>query len=279
MAVRGLAVTRRQRSLSRSQRYARAAGLSGACLVAVWVVSCQGQISPPGPVLLIGDSIFHGAADELESELRSDGWDTRMEAHPGAGIRGGGFSGVDWPRRLPELVSAVDPQVVIVELGTNGCGPCDSVPRAIDDVMVSLAGVDVVLWLTVQTDSPRSGEATAVNATLEEAADKWANLELLRYDQWVAGRPELVPPDGVHPTPDGEVALAGQVADALEDRAEPAVGRGSGAAAVVGLLVGIAYLSSSKRRQRRVTYGRRRGRRAVDASDRRPDHDLPATVE
>ncbi|HEY8526405.1 MAG TPA: SGNH/GDSL hydrolase family protein [Acidimicrobiales bacterium] len=178
-------------------------------------------VAPPGPVLLVGDSLFFQSANELERALRGDGWTVRTAAVPGAGIAGGGYvEGFRWPPELEEQVAQWRPTVAVVELGTNGCGTgCRSVPDAIDDVLAALHGVDLVLWLTVRTTAPRPGDPEAVNDHLEEAARTVVHLELLRYDRWFRGRSELVRPDGVHLTAEGQRALAHRVRAALRDRA------------------------------------------------------------
>ncbi|HEY8524393.1 MAG TPA: GDSL-type esterase/lipase family protein [Acidimicrobiales bacterium] len=201
--------------------------------------SCEGTISPPGPVLLVGDSIFFMATDELTYTLRAEGWDVTVDAVSGSGIRNGGFEYVSWPDRLRDLVDVVDPEVVVVELGTNGCGNCDSIPEAIEADMAELRGVELVLWLDVATFGPRAEKGGAVNAALEDAAERWDNLEILPYDDWFAGRTDLIPADDVHPTPAGERALARHVADALADRTA-ATGDDAGSKALGALVVVIA---------------------------------------
>lgn len=225
----------------------RLVGVLCACLLFGSTVGCDAADAAgrAGPVLLVGDSIFALSKDELTWVLRSEGWDVTVDAHSGAGIRGGGYAGVDWPPRLRDLVRLVDPEIVVVELGTNGCGPCDSVPDAIDDVMQPLSGVETVLWLKVRTDGAQLADAAAVNAALEDATGRWSNLELLPYDMWVAGRPDLLPPDDVHPTAAGERALAQHVGDALREHAPPD-DRSNRAIGALALVVVAAILLRSR---------------------------------
>lgn len=235
------------RSREPGGRGPRPVRMVAACLLAAAMsgaAGCGGEISPPGPVLLVGDSIFAQASEELSWVLRSDGWDATVEAHPGAGIRGGGYDGVDWPTRLRDLVAVVDPRVVVVELGTNGCGGCDSVAAAIRDDMEQLRDVEAVLWLDVATHGPRAAQGREVNAALARAAERWPNVEVLPYDDWLAGQPDLLPPDDVHPTAAGERALAGHVGDTLRERSDTSADlrqRGLGALVVAiaaAMLVG-----------------------------------------
>lgn len=178
-------------------------------------------VGPPGPVLLVGDSLFFQSTNELERTLRGDGWNVRTVAVPGAGIAGGGYmDGFTWGGELRRQVEEVRPTVAVVELGTNGCGEgCTSLPDAIDDVLDSLEGVELVLWLTVRTGAARPRGAATINAELENAAQTVVYLDVLRYDRWFTGRSDLVRPDGVHLSPRGQRAMAHRVRAALRDRA------------------------------------------------------------
>jgi hypothetical protein len=180
------------------------------------------RATPPGPALLVGDSLFYSAGDELQGVLSDDGWDLRVEAHPGAGLSGGGYSEVTWPVFLESVTAAEDYQVAVVELGTNGCDGCPSVPAAIDQVMTTLQDVDVVLWLNVRTESPRPGAdmARQINEELERATDRWQNLEVLPFDDWLDGDPALIAADGVHLTDAGQLVLADRVRGALREVAD-----------------------------------------------------------
>jgi lysophospholipase L1-like esterase len=222
------------------------AGVVGLCLL-VAAAGCEGEASRPGPVLLVGDSIFFQATDELSWVLGSDGWEVTVDAEPGSGIRNSGFNDdIDWPSRLSDLVAYLRPEVVVVELGTNGCGRCESIADAIRDDMESLRGVEHVLWLKVATFGPQAARGREVNAELERAADNWDNLELLPYDEWFAGQTDLVPADDVHPTQAGQRALARHVGDALDARAETSEdGRGRALGALVVVIVAAALLRRS----------------------------------
>jgi hypothetical protein len=178
-------------------------------------------ISPPGPVLVVGDSLFYSAADELQAAMAEDGWETRIEAYPGSGIQGGGYTDLSWPTYLRDITRQNSYEVAVVELGTNGCDGCSSIRAAIDDVMRSLTDVEVVLWLDVRTDAPRPGAemATEINEELYEAPERWGNLRVVPYSDWV-DEPGLVDTDGVHLTPAGQLVLTGQLRGHLRDLAD-----------------------------------------------------------
>lgn len=195
----------------------RLAGAACAALLVGGVTGCA-EVSKPGPVLLVGDSIFFLASADLTYALQTHGWQAVIVAYPGAGLSGGGYTPVDWPNKIKDLVAYIKPEAVIVELGTNGCGGCPSISLAIDDDMKGMRNVDDVLWLTVGHTGPNQARAEAINKELSAATSRWPNLELLPYDKWMEGRPDLVPPDDVHPTTEGSRVLAGHVEQELDDR-------------------------------------------------------------
>lgn len=193
--------------------------LAGAVCAALLVGGATGcaEVSKPGPILLVGDSIFFLASPELTYALQTHGWRTVIVAYPGAGLRGGGYSPVDWPSKITDVVAFVKPEAVVVELGTNGCDGCASVAQAIDDDMKGMRDVGHVMWLTVGTTGPEAARGKAINEELSAATSRWPNLELLPYDRWMDA-PGLVPADDVHPTSEGNRVLAAHVDRALEDR-------------------------------------------------------------
>lgn len=219
VAIGGRPTTMRDRTVPVWLALVVTAGLVAGSAVAA--VADRHLVSPPGPVLLVGDSLFFQSTNELEEALGGDGWTVRTTAVPGAGIAGGGYAdGFRWPPELRRQVEQLHPTVAIVELGTNGCGDgCSSVPEAIDDVLDSLEGVDLVLWLTVRMRTPRPRNAAAINDHLEDASSTVPYLELLPYDRWFRGRTELFRPDRVHLSPRGQQALADRVRAALRERA------------------------------------------------------------
>jgi lysophospholipase L1-like esterase len=223
----------------------RFVGLACVCLLVAGVSGCDGKVARPGPVLLVGDSIFALAKDDLNWVLRSDGWTTTVDAYPGAGIRNGGFTFVDWPSRLRDLVAYVRPAVVVVELGTNGCGECDSIRDAIAADMWQLREVDTVLWLNTATFGPRAAQGRQVNAALEDATERWGNLEILPFDDWFEGETDLIPADDVHPTDAGAQALARHVRDALDDRSGQSDDRSAQAVGLLAVVVAAAVVLRS----------------------------------
>ena len=204
------------------QRGGLATVIVGVVVIAVLASVFGGpRVEPPGPVLLMGDSLFWFAGPNMRAALAEDGWETHIEAEPGAGISGGGYTDVDWHTRVREVAGARDYEVVVIELGTNGC-QCSWARAAIDDIMGALEEVEVVLWLNVRTEGVRPGaeQARLLNEALEAATDRWPNLEVVDYDSWLDDDPSLVGEDTVHLTPAGYLVMAANVRAELRDLAD-----------------------------------------------------------
>src|SRR4029453_7607271 len=78
--------------------------------------------SPPGNLLVIGDSLTAQSSGQIKRVLNADGWSVTVVAEPGSGVSGGGQRDVDWSKIIHERVRKLDPELVYIELGTNGCG-------------------------------------------------------------------------------------------------------------------------------------------------------------
>jgi lysophospholipase L1-like esterase len=203
-------------------------------LVALLVVPtyCSDEPSPPGTVLLVGDSLFFQSGPTLHDAVAADGWNVEIWAIPGATLRAGGATPMDWsPATLERLVDRHDPAVVVIELGTNGCGPgCTSIPDSIDALLEHTETVPVVLWLDAREDAPSPPERVEINRALDDATDRWDNLTVLSFDEWIRGQPGLVAPDGIHLTEAGQMVMADEVRGAIGDHTDvgipPPAGQG-----------------------------------------------------
>jgi hypothetical protein len=193
-------------------------------LVALLVVPayCSDGPSPPGTVLMVGDSLFFQSSSALDSAVSADGWDVEVWAIPGASLRVGGVPPVDWsPATLRRLVDEHDPEIVVVELGTNGCGPgCTSAADAIDAIMSEVEDVPLVLWLNTRIRAPSPPDRVEINQALNAADERWDNLTILSFDRWFGEEPGLVVADGVHLTDSGELVVADHVRRAIRDHAD-----------------------------------------------------------
>lgn len=178
------------------------------------------QPSPPGNVLLVGDSLFFQSTDELVRLVEDDGWTVNVQAGIGAGIQGGGATPLDWAGHLAPIVENEDPEVVVVELGTNGCGPsCEGIREEIDGVLRTVEDAEVVVWLTVRAGPPPE-VMTQINQEIEAAKDRWDNLEVAPMHEWFAERPDLLVGDGIHFNDAGQAFLAEQVREVIRDHTD-----------------------------------------------------------
>jgi lysophospholipase L1-like esterase len=196
-------------------------GVSLVVAVLVLPMVCSDEPSPPGTVLLVGDSLLWQSLPAVDQALRADGWEPQVAAVPGAGITGGGSPHVEWRTRLHELVGQHDPEIVVIELGTNGCGPgCPGIPQAIDAVMNEVRDVPEVLWLDARTEAPRPPERVEIAQALQDSEERWDNLTVLSFDQWFRGHPEYLDVDAVHLSDQGELVLARRLQGAIREHAD-----------------------------------------------------------
>jgi lysophospholipase L1-like esterase len=173
--------------------------------------------APPGNLLVVGDSLTAQSQTQIKRVLEADGWDVTVVAEPGSGIAGGGQRNVDWSRIVHHHVAELDPELVYIELGTNGCGPgCSSLGGEIDALLEEVNRVPVVLWLDVRTNVPLPNvNPHDVNHELDAATQRYPNLTLLDFDKWGAEEPLLVG-DAVHFNVSGQVVMADQVRRAVD---------------------------------------------------------------
>ena len=185
--------------------------------IALFVVVNYGDgPSPPGNVLVIGDSLTAQSHNQIEQVLEADGWRVTVVAEPGAGIAGGGQRNVDWSKIIHDQVTKLDPELVYIELGTNGCGPrCTTLTGEMDTLLDEVSHVPVVLWLDVRTNVPLPNvNPHDVNNALSAATARYPNLTPLDFDEWGADAPLLVG-DAVHFNVNGQVVMADQVRRAV----------------------------------------------------------------
>lgn len=190
--------------------------LPATVLAATTIVACGS--GAPGRVadrvLLFGDSLLWQSADEVSASLSSRGWDVdAIRAAPGATIEGP--PSVDWAAVMVAETEGRRPGTVIIELGTNGCGPeCPSIDDTIDDTMTRFREIGRVVWVGVRLDAPIPENPRETNAALQRAADRWPNLEYVALEG-AFDDPALVSGDDIHFTDAGEQRFAELIAAAL----------------------------------------------------------------
>jgi lysophospholipase L1-like esterase len=186
--------------------------------VAVLATAChhQPRVTEPATALVVGDSLLYLAATDVRSALQEKGWKPVVDARVGSGIDGG-FTIDKWPPRVHDLVRAAHPDVVFVELGTNGCSGCHSLDAAIDDIMRELRGVPRVYWVNVKENSPIPPDPKAVNTAIDKAPQRWGNLRVLDLNGLFEGHAEWLLPDHIHFNAAGQREFATLLAGALPD--------------------------------------------------------------
>jgi lysophospholipase L1-like esterase len=188
-----------------------------AAVVAAVIWAANRPPSPPGNVLLVGDSLFFQSTPQLKKLVEQDGWTVDVRGGIGAGIRGGGLLPQDWAHYLAPIVKFEKPEVVVIELGTNGCGPsCTGIGHAIDGVLGTVKSADLVIWLTVRAGPP-TPVRNEINRQIRAAQERWDNLQIAPMDRWFVNHRNLLTSDGVHLNPAGQAFLAHEVRNTIRE--------------------------------------------------------------
>jgi lysophospholipase L1-like esterase len=145
--------------------------------------------------------------------LGAEGWEPTIEAVGSTTI-------TYWADRVQVFQAFEQPDIVVIELGTNDCSNVGCVPLGpyIDQIMSSIPSSNAVLWLNVQEDVPPPFDADRdfVNGALAEADQRWPNMYLIDLNGHFAAHPEWHNPDGVHFNDLGQQEFGRFLADALE---------------------------------------------------------------
>lgn len=162
----------------------------------------------PGPaVYVVGDSITYLSQTAIADALSRAGYTPTISATPGVKIE----------QSLANITRLAQnrPRAWIVELGTNDAGANNTMWRQpFQEVWKSVSPASCVIYVTV---SPRAGPiATEINAAIEDLARSHGNVHVLDWGRLEYSTPGLVEPDTIHPTPQGQVALANLEAQELK---------------------------------------------------------------
>ena len=186
-----------------------------------------------GSVLLVGDSILQYNAEEILFEmtirhhalLPAFSTAPRLGATPEEQVLAEECAEPTyWECRLASIATKIDPDAIVVELGTNDLDHPQTFAAAIDPIVSAARdGRDVpVYWINVRDDIPipqRVAAAATVNTALDAyaAAPGHGFFEVLDYAAFAHGHPEWFA-DEVHPNAAGQAAFAKWLVDALEAR-------------------------------------------------------------
>lgn len=148
-------------------------------------------------VLLIGDSNAYRSAPHAPSCFAIEGHPGYTAAHP------------IWETAIPQNIETYDPQVAIVQLGTNDALYLSATRafRASVDKIMSLLAPLPVHWNLVRAARRDPARVRHINAVLADAEDRWDNLTVEALPAHFHGHPEWIPAYHVHFTPEGYVEL------------------------------------------------------------------------
>ena len=111
-----------------------------AALVPIAWVSVASSRTEPKPVargnkvLVVGDSLTWQSIPQVTAALQADGWDPTIQAASGTTIGA-------WAGKVGTLIEQHDPDVLVVELGTNNCtAECPRIASVIDRLLRNVPG-------------------------------------------------------------------------------------------------------------------------------------------
>lgn len=145
-------------------------------------------------VLVYGDSVVVGAAEELEALDEAVEVDARI--------------GRQWHELVDDRTAPGPRDAVVIHLGSNGATNTETM----DEVLEHFSEAGRVVLVNVRV--PRPWES-AVNRALSGATGRWPNTRLADWNGVSDGTPAWFDGDGVHVTDEGARALASVVAAGL----------------------------------------------------------------
>jgi lysophospholipase L1-like esterase len=192
--------------------------LLSAILVALvplaWVSAAASRTEPEPVVrghrvLVIGDSLTWQSGPQVTAALEARGWEPTVRAEAGTTIG-------DWADRVGPLIVEHDPDVLVVELGTNNCtAACPHIGRVIDRLLRAVPRTLPVVWLDVQAQPSYPAHPESVNDALTAAAERWPNVTLVGLSARFRNHPDWHVPDGLHFTAAGSAELGRFIAESL----------------------------------------------------------------
>jgi lysophospholipase L1-like esterase len=171
----------------------------------------------------IGDSYTVGFAastpDRRWTSLvaKAEGWEELNFGEAGSGYITKGFGGTSYLGRVEQVVKA-RPDVVFVAGGQNDASSNADVAAAVRAILLELRqGLPdakiYVLGPTWPDTQPPAGLLVVEKAARDAAAE--VDARFIPALDWLAGRPELIAPDGIHPNDAGHQEIANGVIAAL----------------------------------------------------------------
>jgi hypothetical protein len=166
------------------------------CLLGLWLWH---DLSSGRAVYVVGDSITALSGPSISESLANAGYEPTIRATPGVKI---GQAQVE-----VSSLARNQPRAWIIELGTDDAGANDQTwiePFLAEARLISTASC--VIYVTI---SPRAGVVgSQINTAIERLSKLHLNIHVLDWGQMEYTNPAWVSLDGIHPTPQGEAALA-----------------------------------------------------------------------
>ena len=193
-------------------------------LSAALALMCMAQNAAAGTILIVGDSISAafgldtrvGWVALLEQRLKQQGYDDKVvNASISGDTSAGGLA------RLPALLAAHKPEVVIIELGGNdglrGQQPAQLKQNLAGMIEASQKAGAKVLLLGMQLPPNYGARYTQAFAKVYDELAHEKQVALVPFFlQGVGGHPQLMQADGIHPAADAQGLLLDNVWPALK---------------------------------------------------------------
>jgi lysophospholipase L1-like esterase len=184
-------------------------------LVPLAWVSVAASRTEPKPVargnkvLVVGDSLTWQSIPQVTAALRSGGWNPTIQAAPGTTIGA-------WAGKVGALIEQHDPDVLVVELGTNNCTvECPHIESVIDRLLRNVPRSLPVVWLNVQAQPTYPAHPESVNGALVAAAERWPNVTLVDMSARFRNHPDWHMEDGLHFNAAGSAELGRLMAESV----------------------------------------------------------------
>jgi lysophospholipase L1-like esterase len=166
-------------------------------------------VAPGNRVLLVGDSLLWQSIPQVEAALTTERWDPTVTAAPGTTIGA-------WTGRMQPLIAEANPDVIVIELGTNNCvAACPRIDAVVEKMMRQVPRTIPVIWLNVQAQPTYPAHPESVNDALAAARTRWSNLTLVDMSARFRNHPDWHTADGLHLSATGSDQLGALIAESL----------------------------------------------------------------
>jgi hypothetical protein len=153
-------------------------------------------------VYVVGDSITYLSEASISSDFAQAGYQPTISATPGVKIG----------QSQAEITTLAQnqPWAWVIELGTNDAGANDTVwPEQFLAEWSAISPATCVVYVSV---SPRVGAvAQQIDGAIQKLSVLHPNVHVLDWGNIEYQNPAWLEPDGIHPTPAGQAALAALV--------------------------------------------------------------------